>query len=366
MENTGGVSLRMPHRLAKSVFRLATITCPLFGFFGATPIFAINSWDFNRVVMPFFFLTSLTLCFWTVNYGLFVIWERKGWLNRSATRYLLSALICSALIIFLAFLISRYQLILPADAMPETLLKAKLKGSMYLMPLVQTQSMNLIIIVLLELLVLKDVKSKVDVENAALRMASLEARHNQLKQQLHPHFLFNSLNTLRSLINRSPEQAEDYLIRLSDLLRSSMSNSNQGLVSIYEELVMTNNYLYMQQVRFGDALVFSVPLDDASRSKQIVPIYAIQLLVENAIKHNILTQQQPLRISIVTNTKKGIVIVSNNFQPKQNWERESGIGLQNLTERYRLLSDRNIQIHHTEEVYEVQIPLLDPTPSIAA
>jgi LytS/YehU family sensor histidine kinase len=205
------------------------------------------------------------------------------------------------------------------------------------------------------MLSLRATKQKIEAENTQLRMFNLEAKHSQLKQQLHPHFLFNSLSNLRSLIKRSPAQAEDYLEKLSRLLRLSIQSNLQTMVSVQEEIELTENYLDLQRLRFGEALQFFIemPLDMKKFGK--VPVYSIQLLVENAIKHNRITAGQPLKIHVTGDLIQRTITVENNFQPKPHLEEGSGVGLNNLKERYRLLNNDDIRVVRSPDKFIVTI-----------
>ena len=220
-------------------------------------------------------------------------------------------------------------------------------------------SINLVIIFLLEILVLKDKKRIVEEENSTLRMFNLEAKHSQLKQQLHPHFLFNSLSTLRSLIKRSPQQAEEYLEKLSELLRFSINSDSHTVIGLDEELELTEIYLKMQQVRFGNALNFIIDIPPEMRGVGKVPIYSVQLLVENAIKHNVLTASQPLEILIIPGKENDSISIENNIQPKLTIEGGRGVGLSNLAERYRLLNNEAINIDRTDDRFIVTIKVIN-------
>ena len=190
-------------------------------------------------------------------------------------------------------------------------------------------------------------------------MANLEAKHSQLKQQLQPHFLFNSLNVLKSLIKRFPEQAEDYLEKLSEFLRFSINANMQTLIPLKEELELVTNYLHMQQVRFGNALIFNIDIPSSFQQGGKVPVYSLQLLAENAIKHNVLTTASPLYIFITAKEENKTITVSNNLQPKPVMEETNGVGLANLSERYKLLGNYDIVITRTDNEFTVAIKVLE-------
>ena len=343
--------------------RMASITATLFGLLGAAPILDFNKIDLSSITRSFFIIFSITLITWAVNIGL--LWlsnrlklKRKDWL-----RYIASTAACILVFLLVTQLIPIKRPVMSAEFIKNFPKGFPIGGSFrpmrLLMPLIQTISINLVIIVLLEILVLKDKKRIIEEENSRLRMFNLEAKHSQLKQQLHPHFLFNSLSTLGSLIKRSPQQAEEYLEKLSELLRFSINSDSQTVIELGEELELTENYLNMQQVRFGNALNFTIDIPHEMKFTGKVPIYSVQLLVENAIKHNILTTSQPLTIVIKSGKENKTVSIENNLQLKLHIEDGSGVGLSNLAERYRLLNNEEINIERTKDKFIVTIKVLE-------
>jgi LytS/YehU family sensor histidine kinase len=180
--------------------------------------------------------------------------------------------------------------------------------------------------------------------------------YEHLKSQVNPHFLFNSLNTLVNLIEEDRDAAVDYTVHLSDLYRNMLSYKDQDLILLSEEYEIIINYMYIQQSRFGDALRLKANIsEELLTSKRIVPL-ALQILVENAIKHNIVSMSQPLTISIVANEKE--IVVSNPIQLKQSKEKGAGLGLMNIQKRYRLLSNRSVKFGTDNNCYTVTLPLL--------
>jgi len=182
----------------------------------------------------------------------------------------------------------------------------------------------------------------------------LEAMNRQLKQQTQPHFLFNSLSTLKSLIKYSPADAEEYVVKLSGFLRSSMASHASKLVTVEQELGLCTDYLEMQLIRFGEALRYSVEVGEEER-RGFLPVFALQLLIENAIKHNVLTKERPLAIRVEGMGK--MVRVVNNLQLREGVE-AGGTGLTNLRERYRVLGGGEVVIATSETEFSVSISLL--------
>jgi LytS/YehU family sensor histidine kinase len=218
-------------------------------------------------------------------------------------------------------------------------------------------SVNTVILILQYLIIIREKNVAIEMENARLRMKNVEAANLQLKQQIHPHFLFNSLSTLKSLIRADADKAEEYLMRLSGLLRFTLATDAQNTITVAEELRLTNDYLDMQQIRFGDALRFAIDVPNEVMQQGTVPAFSIQLLAENAIKHNALTLSSPLTICI--RYEQGYIWVRNNLQPKMDMEPSTGMGLSNLNERYRMISGDAVEAECSDKGFVVKIKVLD-------
>ncbi len=216
-------------------------------------------------------------------------------------------------------------------------------------------AINSIVLLIHNLLLMKDLKNKVELENAELKLQNLEATHEQLKQQIHPHFLFNSLSTLKSLIQRDSDVAEEYLLKLSGFLRTSMDQSKPDLIGLKEELAVSRQYLEMQKMRFGDTLDFNITVPDEDLETR-VPFFSILPLLENAIKHNALTPQQPLEINI--RSVNGYVEVLNRKQLRESVEESLNSGLNNLKRRYLILAGEEVIVQDSPDWFSVKIKLL--------
>lgn len=216
--------------------------------------------------------------------------------------------------------------------------------------------LNSVVLIIQDLFVLREKKTNIELENAGLKMKNVEATNLQLKEQIHPHFLFNSLSTLKVLIRQDAEQAETYLTRLSDVLRASLASTTTNIIRLDEELKLCSDYLEMQQIRFGDALTYTVAIPEAVRESSYLPIFSLLPLLENAIKHNKFTADAPLKISI--RYANGEIITSNNIAKRELANPSTGLGLKNLSERYRLLSGDSITIVNDGNNFSVSIKLL--------
>lgn len=188
------------------------------------------------------------------------------------------------------------------------------------------------------------------------------ARFDALKNQLDPHFLFNSLNVLTSLIEEDSDQAQKFTTSLSKVYRYVLEQKNKDLVTVDEELNFARTYVRLLKMRFEDSIVFEIPEKSSLPEAKIVPL-SLQLLLENAVKHNVVTASKPLRIKVVE--KAGVLIVSNNLQEKQVVKKSSGVGLQNIKQRYAILTDRAVEINKTQNQFSVGLPMLTKQFSVA-
>lgn len=196
-------------------------------------------------------------------------------------------------------------------------------------------------------------KQKSEIEIEQLKQENLEARLNLLKQQISPHFLFNSLGTLRSI---APDaHTKSYVSKLANVYRYLLQHNTQHLATLENELEFANSYLYILKERYEDALQISITIPTEMLPKKVPP-FALQILIENAIKHNVISVDEPLHIRIYGH--KETLAVENNFRPKASTEENSGKGLQNITDRYRLLMAQEPEIIQTETFFRVNLPLL--------
>lgn len=184
-----------------------------------------------------------------------------------------------------------------------------------------------------------------------LKNESLKSQYESLKNQVNPHFLFNSLNVLSSLVYDDQEKAIRFIRKMSDVYRYVLDKKDQELVTLDEELDFLSNYVYLQKIRFGDNLCVKID----RKADGYVPPLALQLLVENAIKHNVVSEARPLHIAVVID--HDTISVKNNLQEKLTKD-STGIGLSNLRARYGYLSDNAMEIVKTEAEFEVVMPLL--------
>lgn len=194
---------------------------------------------------------------------------------------------------------------------------------------------------------------KVKEQKIIARTAS--AQFDALKNQLDPHFLFNSLNVLTSLIEENPEAATKFTTALSKVYRYVLEQKNKELVTLVEELEFAKLYMSLIEMRFEDSIVFVIPEQLSNPEAKVVPL-SLQLLLENAVKHNQVMPSRKLFITI--REENGSLVIENNIQPKKVVKESSGVGLQNIRQRYYLLTDRPMTIADDKQTFKVSIPLL--------
>lgn len=369
---------------------LALITTPLFGLLGGVPVLNFNLDEFRFFLRFIWLITGITFICWILNILLLAGTERFAWLKNIYIRSALSIIVCVGISIVVinafhkayppgprfalrgdkpAFNVVFFEnnkmarISGPADSLfkmipPQPDEKIVTRNFFPFPQLMHALTINVIILILCELVMLHYCQQKTEIENARLRQTNLEARNSQLKNQLHPHFLFNSLNTLRLLLKKDADKAETYLLKLSEILRVSTTAAATSVTDVSDEMNLCLSYLQMQEVRFGDMLLYDVTNKNLMNAKGKLPVFALQLLAENAIKHNAFTNEQPLHIFIDYDAERQLITVRNKLRPKKLTEVTTQTGLKNLDERYRLLSNQPITVNNNGDEFAVSIKII--------
>ena len=220
------------------------------------------------------------------------------------------------------------------------LLRAELLSSLYYFILYYTHILNQ--------------KQQYAIEIAKLKQAQLEANLSSLKEQLSPHFLFNTLCTLSTLTQE--DNVKNYVSELASVYRYVVLYEKKNKAALKEELRFIESYLYILKTRMENAIMISINIDE-NLKQTILPPLTLQLLIENAIKHNIASMSKPLKIAIYSKDEK-FLVVSNNFQPKLSVQHSTGIGLDNIMQRYNLLFSRDINIISNDNEFTVMLPII--------
>jgi len=191
--------------------------------------------------------------------------------------------------------------------------------------------------------------------NEQLEREKVNVQYDNLKNQLNPHFLFNSITSLQGLIYENQDLAADFLQQLSKVYRYVLQNKENEHVTLETEVKFIENYLSLLKTRFGEVFTYQISLTDMALEKKIVPV-TLQVLIENAVKHNSMTLDKPLYISIYDNDD--YLVVENPLQPKASVETSNKMGLSNLQKLYGFLTPKPIQIEEAEIIFRIKIPLL--------
>ncbi|MDP4255811.1 MAG: histidine kinase, partial [Bacteroidota bacterium] len=196
-------------------------------------------------------------------------------------------------------------------------------------------------------------------EKELLKRESLVAQWNALKTQVNPHFLFNNLNTLSSIIPDNPGQAVDFVQELSKVYRHILEVRDEQSILLSEELDVLKAYAFLLKTRFGENLGISIRVPADRLQQKIVPL-SLQILMENAIKHNIVSSAKPLQIDVFA--ENGRLVVRNTLQKRHQSNESTGIGLDNIRNRYKLLGGREVDVKEDASSFTVSIPLIDNQP----
>jgi len=180
------------------------------------------------------------------------------------------------------------------------------------------------------------------------------AEFNVLKAQINPHFLFNSFNTLMQVIEENQEMAIEYTQHLSDFYRSLIAYKEQDLVPLEKEIDLLNNYFYLQKMRFGHSLLFDNQLNHESLKNWLIPPLTLQMLAENAIKHNVISDNKHLTISLFAD--KSHLSFQNNINKKITQEAGEQLGLQNIKNRYKQYTNEEVLVRQANDFFIVQLP----------
>ncbi|PWB26966.1 histidine kinase [Flavobacterium sp. HTF] len=197
--------------------------------------------------------------------------------------------------------------------------------------------------------------SRFEVTQQKIIAGTANAKFESLKNQIDPHFLFNSLNVLSSLIEENPDNAQRFTTSLSKIYRYVLEQKDKELVSVEDELSFAKTYMNLLKMRFENSLFYEMQITEINPDARVVPL-SLQLLLENTVKHNIVSEQKPLHIRIFIDGD--YLAIQNDFQKKEVLQDRQGVGLQNIVNRYGIITDRKVVIEQNEQTFTVKIPIL--------
>jgi LytS/YehU family sensor histidine kinase len=214
---------------------------------------------------------------------------------------------------------------------------------------------NLLLMTILEAWIFFIEKDQTNKRAEAIEREASRIRFEVLKAQINPHFMFNSLNVLSGLIETDHEKAQRFIEEFSAVYRYILETIDQYVVTVEEELRFARSYMYLQQIRYGESLLFTVDLPSQALQLYLPPL-SVQMILENVTKHNLVSKERPLKILLYE--QDGMLIISNNVQPKATPVISSGLGHKNLSSRYNMISEKVPEYRITETSYEAKLPLL--------
>ncbi|MWB96026.1 histidine kinase [Flavobacterium sp. GA093] len=197
--------------------------------------------------------------------------------------------------------------------------------------------------------------SKFEITQQKIIAGTANAKFESLKNQIDPHFLFNSLNVLSSLIEENPDNAQRFTTSLSKIYRYVLEQKDKELVSVEDELSFAKTYMNLLKMRFENSLFYELPTTSINPDAKVVPL-SLQLLLENTVKHNVVSEQKPLHIRIFVDGD--YLAIQNDFQKKEVLQDRQGVGLQNIVNRYGIVTNRKVLIEQNEQNFTVKIPIL--------
>lgn len=339
----------MKKAIVKKLIKLSVLTSPLIGAVNIAPLKIVaDTGEFEQIKEANFFLGTFILSLgvfilWQINIFIFYQFNRPRFKDNRIIKFVISFFFVFSLIFILYSFRDGTS---PLQA-----------SGLHLFPLFSIVVSNTFILIFIQFIIQKEEYVDVKLEKANLEFINLQSRHESLKQQIQPHFLFNCLSNLRSLIQFKDDRALDYSDQLSSFLRKSIEYSNQNIVTLEEELEFVENYLTLQRTRFQNSLNYSEVIHQTIKENTTIPIFSIQTLVENAIKHNGFTRNNPLFIEISYNDKKHAIQVKNNRIKKYETQNTTGTGLINLKERFEIenLNPPTIIENELEFIIEIQL-----------
>jgi two-component system LytT family sensor kinase len=286
-------------------------------------LFSLFVWYFNIYSLPKFYNEQYTNRFFNI-------------------RLVYSLLIGVGLMLIL---VTGHQLLFPKYHFQSMIMMYEFRGVL----------INLTIYMFLYLLFQSFRNQLVGIELERLKSDNLSAQYELLKQQVNPHFLFNSLSTLKSMIEIGDPHSVDFILKLSDFYRFTLENRKQNIILLSEELKILHAYMYLLRARFEDGIKLIDRTEPTTDSTHIPP-FTLQLLVENSIKHNVVSLENPLYIRLFVEDK--YLVIENDLREKRIPETSTGMGLENINERYLHLTGQHIIVEKTNDYFKVKLPLI--------
>jgi two-component system LytT family sensor kinase len=306
------------------------------------------------------FVINLILLFvrilicWFIHHFFLLNDFRRGY-NKPATNRIIASCALATVIIFIIPILLKQDIVMGAGV-------GRLKTSLWMVNLFRSVVISVFTYFVVYYNQVNQQLQKSRLENEYLKQDQLKAQLFSLQQQISPHFLFNSLSTLRTI---APDPTtKTYIMQLANVYRYLLTVHDSPRITLQAELGFTESYLYILHERYESALQVSIGIEPALLHYFMPPL-TLQILIENALKHNIISPEQPLRLRLYTHdggrsASGPLLTVENSYQPKPPIGESNGTGLQNINNRYQLLAGRPIDVSHDGKIFKVTLPLLTP------
>lgn len=308
--------------------------------------------DFKKITLSWLITFLFLLVSWFVNMYITYYFERVNF-RRKRLKHFFTIIICNAGLLGIFFVIGVF--ILNDYNFYDVLSR---HSNVYLF-VVLKGFVSIMMIYIIQYALNADAKAqRVSLQNQMLKTENIRAQFEILRQQVNPHFLFNSLSTLRSMIRLSNKNSEEFVIKLSEIYRQLLLKSEKEVVPLKEELDFIGDYSYMLFARYEKMLSIDIDIPNNLMNLK-VPTFSLQLLLENCIKHNVISKEKPLKVKIF-GTSSNCLIIENNLQVRITESLPSGYGLANLVQRYALLGFPDaVDVFSDDLVFRVKLKLLD-------
>ncbi|GAB4022802.1 histidine kinase [Spirosoma migulaei] len=313
------------------------------GLLSSVPQLAAPQFNPAEAIVNAGITATFALLMWYVN--MYALSQRPKKSPKQTISYpqLISSLLVGIVLMFVLALVQ--QLILSNIDFGPVMLMVEVRGIL----------INLVFYMFLHLLQQNYENQQVKMELERIRNDHLGAQYELLKQQVNPHFLFNSLNTLKAMVESEEKEAVEFILKLSNFYRYTLESRKQDLIHVADELEILDAYLFLQKARFEGGFTFSNTLSYESLNT-LVPPFTLQLLVENCIKHNVVSLDKPLHIRLYQEDNR--IVLENPIQGKTGDANSMGVGLKNINLRYTHLLDQPIGIHNDGYTFQIKLPLI--------
>jgi two-component system LytT family sensor kinase len=331
---------KKPFKVSNKIIWLSSI---LLGALTSVPKIAEHHFNAYEAIVNAAVTSAFAIFIWYYNIITVPTYSSKDVASGFSIMRLIKSLAVGIVVMFILACVQ--QFLLSHLSFGPTMLMIEIRGIL----------MNLTFYMFLHLLYQSYQNQQVGIELERSKADNLGAQYELLKQQVNPHFLFNSLNTLKYMVESGDAHTVEFILKLSDFYRFTLESRKQDLIKLSEELEILNAYVFLLKARFEEGIDLSIDIDEAHHPS-LLPPFTLQLLVENCIKHNIVSLERPLHIRVYS--EKDFIVVENKLQLKRTPEASMGMGLENINQRYIHLLDKKIEIHASETLFMIKLPVI--------